>query len=457
MRGLCSGLSSLNELSPSSVVTSLGTAHTWASQQVRLQADARCPPGLGNQEGAVFPEPREVLKLIEVGPAWLSTTKGSTDMRDSNQDPGRRSVLRGAAWTVPIIAATAAVPLAVASTCSRTTRTFETPGLATTFTVPAGAPYVDFVVRGAGGGAGTGLAQGQGAESTGRITLPSNATVAQRTFGLVVGQGGEVKTDGTTAFGGAGYGVGGSSTYGPRNNPSSPAGGGGGGSALLVGALGGAPLIVSGGGGGVAVRQVVQGVTRQVTVYSEPDATTGFAYGRSNAGSDAPNGRVGAVGRASGSETGLAVSPAIAANGATGGARAGTSHYVLSNGDWGPVTRVEGLNGQNHGLGARGGGNGGDGAQRLDNGNGSFGASAGGGGGGYAGGGGGGMVGSRFTGTNTLSISSGTGAAGSSYRPSTDAAAALGYAISGYTLASSGLNSNTNRGHEGYVSLSWCV
>lgn len=378
-----------------------------------------------------------------------------TEMNNDDQDPSRRTLLHGAAWTVPILASAVAVPHAAASACQTASRAFQTPGLATTFTVPAGARYVDFEVRGAGGGANTDVSGGQGANSSGRIMLPANATAAQRTFGIVVGQGGEVKTDGTTAFGGAGYGVGGASTPGPRMGGRT--GGGGGGSALLIGAVGGAPLVVSGGGGGAGVRQSVDGSTKQVVVYDAPNERTGFDFGTASAGGGAPNGRVGALGGANSDGTGLAVNPALGAQGGTGGTRGGTDHYVIDNGNWGPVTRVEGRNGQNFGLGSHGGGNGGDGAPRLDNGNGSFGASAGGGGGGYAGGGGGGMVGSRFRQDNLLSISTGTGAAGSSFRPSDAAAAALGYPISGYALSSSGLNSNSSRGHEGYISLSWCA
>lgn len=374
-------------------------------------------------------------------------------MTGDAKDHGRRSILRGAAWSLPVLATATAVPVAAASTCTTASQVFSTAGQLTTFTVPAGARYVDFVVRGAGGGAGSTVAGGQGANSSGRITLPTNATVAQRTFGIVVGQGGEVKTDGTTAAGGTGYGSGGNSTPGPRDNPGGPAGAGGGGSALLLGALGGTPLVVSGGGGGSAVRETVQGSTQQTTVYQAPDATTGFNYGTANAGSSAPNGRVGAVGRVNSTAPGLAVNPATAADGPVGGTRGGTAQYRVANGNWGPPTRVEGSNGQNFGLGSNGGGNGGNGAARLNNGGGSFAASAGGGGGGYAGGGGGGMVGSQFTGTTRLTISTGTGAAGSSYR----AATALGTPISNYVLAPSGLLSGAARGHAGYISLSWCV
>ncbi|PPG30117.1 hypothetical protein C5E10_12755 [Pseudoclavibacter sp. RFBG4] len=347
-----------------------------------------------------------------------------------------------------------AVPYAAASTCATTTRTFDTPGLATTFTVPAGAKYVDFEVRGAGGGAGQNVRLGEGAKSTGRIALPANASAAQRTFGIVVGQGGEVKRDGTTAFGGAGYGKGGASTPGRRDYIDDiPTGGGGGGSALLVG---GAPLIVSGGGGGSAVRHTVGGSTKQVTVYTAPDQLTGFSFGTASGGGGNPNGRVGAIGGANSDGTGLAVNPALAGNGQDGGRRGGVNHYVVDNGNWGPVTRVEGSDGQSFGYGSNGGGNGGDGARRLSNGR-QFAACAGGGGGGYAGGGGGGMAGAVFGRDNLLSISTGSGAAGSTFRASDSEAASLGYPISDYNRTASGLGPNYDRGHEGLISLSWCA
>ena len=234
----------------------------------------------------------------------------------------------------------------------------------------------------------------RGANSSGRITLPTDATVAQGTCDIVVGQGGEVKTDGTTATGGAGYGSEGNSAPGPRDNPGGPAGAGVGGNTLLLGALGGTPHVASGGGGGSAVRETVQGSTQQTTVNQAPDTTTGFNYGTANARSSAPNGRVGAVGSVNSTAPGLTVNPATAADGSVGGTRGGTA--------------------------------------RLNNAGGSFAASA----------GGEGMVGSQFTGTTRLTISTGTGAAGSSYRVAT----ALGTPISNYALAPSGLLSIATRG-----------
>ncbi|WP_146080099.1 hypothetical protein [Pseudoclavibacter sp. RFBG4] len=200
----------------------------------------------------------------------------------------------------------------------------------------------------------------------------------------------------------------------------------------------------------------MQGSTKQVTVYTAPDDRTGFDYGTASSGG-APNGRVGAIGGANSDGTGLAVNPANVGNGQNGGRRGGVNHYVVDNGNWGPVTRVEGYDGQSFGSGSNGGGNGGDGAPRTGNGRGVFGAAAGGGGGGYAGGGGGGMAASRFKGDNSLSFSTGTGAAGSSFRASDSEAASLGYPISDYNRTTSGLSSNNNRGHEGLISLSWCA
>lgn len=124
----------------------------------------------------------------------------------SNRDVERRTLFQGAAWSVPILASAVAVPLASASACTRVVNDYPFTGSNTIVNVPAGATYVDYLVRGAGGGS-DGGSGGAGALTTGRITFSGSSS--PRSFIVVPGEGGAVTRDGTTAVGGNGYGRGG--------------------------------------------------------------------------------------------------------------------------------------------------------------------------------------------------------------------------------------------------------
>lgn len=357
----------------------------------------------------------------------------------------RRSIIRGAAWTVPsVVAVTAAPAIAASEECAVVTNDYQYMGSVVVVEVPAEAAYVDYVVRGAGGG-NSGLSFGQGALTSGRITFSAPST--PRRLVVAVGQGGEVRGDGATAGGGWGFGSGGSSTPGPRTTTGA-FGGGGGGSAILLPGTPRTPLVVAGGGGGAAVAQSVQGSTERVTTHTAPQY--GLDFGNSDAGGSG-NGRGAGMSSEGSTGTGMAVSPSSAGDGSVGGTGGGGSMYWANN-NWTSRTREQGQSGGNAGSGALGGGNGGNGGDAMSNRN-TFVAVAGGGGGGYAGGGGGGLAGAQFQQDTRLTISTGTGAAGSSYTSSDRD----GLTIDSQGVSSPGLSSGDSRGHEGLVRLSWCI
>lgn len=363
----------------------------------------------------------------------------------------RRTIIRGAAWTVPSLAVAAAAPaLAASQECTTETREFNVTGGEVTVTVPPEAQYIDYVVRGGGGGGQ--ITGGHGATTSGRITFADSSSPRQ--FVVIVGAGGAVTRDGTRASGGYGYGSGGPSTPGPRVTETAPTGGGGGGSALLLAGTR-TPVVVAAGGGGSAVTSTVSGSTKLVNTHRSPGLVNPqgdpYQYGTGAAGEGSGNGRAGGMGGVNATATGLATSPALAAIGASGGRGGGGSMYRVGN-FGAPWDRSVGEAGGDHGSAPNGGGNGGAGAPRLSNGN-VFRASAGGGGGGYAGGGGGGIVGATFGSNNVQTQSAGSGAAGSNYvMPS---GSGLTVANDGFT--NSGLDGTASSGHPGFVSISWCV
>lgn len=165
----------------------------------------------------------------------------------------RRTIVKGAAWSVPVLAAAGAAP-AQALSCDTTT--FQAPSTTTAaravtnWTVPAGVTLIEYVVEGgAGGGRSAGSFQGgAGARVSGALTVVPG-TVLQ----LIVGAGGlhDDGINGGSNAGGGGYGAGGASGAIPplAGSDRYRAGSGGGGSAILVGA-GGPPVVVAGGGGG---------------------------------------------------------------------------------------------------------------------------------------------------------------------------------------------------------------
>ena len=370
----------------------------------------------------------------------------SDDQKSAMQ---RRTVIRGAAWAVPSLAIAASAPaIAASQECTAVTSTYVVTETVVTVNVPAEAQYVDYLVRGAGGGGGGG---GDGALGEGRITFGAGSP---RQLRVIVGAGGETKTDGTSAAGGWGFGRGGHSTPGPRENAGAPTGGGGGGSAILVGTT---PVVVAGGGGGTAISQSLSGSTKLVQTHFEP--FQGLQFGRPNAGVGNGNGRAGGMGGANATATGMVVGPALGASGASGGRRGGTTWWVTDqNANWTDRQGNPGFDGGDLGTGVNGGGDGGRGADRLSNDNGSGGgmrASSGGGGGGYAGGGGGGMFAATYREDNRLTISAGSGAAGSNHV--LGSGSGLGLTVSHDGWRNSGLEGPANGGHPGFVRLSWCV
>lgn len=362
--------------------------------------------------------------------------------------------MKGAAWSVPLLAVAAVAPSAAAQSpdgptpCQQVTRTFNA-GAVTNVVVPAGVTEVTYVVRGAGGGGGD--RAGFGDLTTGTITL---AGVAATTFEVVVGAGGNPAGQGT-GTGGAGYGNGGNSTVRQHNldvGDNQP-GGGGGGTALLLGTT---PLVVAGGGGGNYLSVVNVGETR-VGRQLDSETFDGKLYQKGNATKNGSAAGLRADSNNNETTPALAVHPAIAASGATGGSAGGTGYYLVNNANWSNGSANAGTAGGAHGNGANGGGNGGNGGAQMRAGSDQqYRAGAGGGGGGYAGGGGGGLASARYTPATLRPISAGSGAGGSSYRISSQDASALGLAITGTAFAPAGIAPTNSKGHPGLVTLSWC-
>jgi len=163
--------------------------------------------------------------------------------------PGRRTIIKGAAWSVPILAAAVAAPAQAASGCTGTPVVKRVTGIGAnkgvlTFTLPANARCITFVVEGAGGGGPgtTTINGGSGARIEGSLT----GCGSNRVLTLVAGGGG------TSHVGGDGFGRGGDPvpgvTPGGYSNVEVNWGsGGGGGSAILIDST---PVVVAGGGGG---------------------------------------------------------------------------------------------------------------------------------------------------------------------------------------------------------------
>ena len=183
-----------------------------------------------------------------------------------NRTIQRRTIVKGAAWSLPVFAAAVAVPMASASgtpACATQKTFFTLPdspsaeGINTSFVVPAKVTLLTVTVAGGAGGTTAGSAAvirgGNGGLVT--ATIP---VVPGETLGLVVGQGGASRTALTAnplvVTGGQGFGNGGDSDP-AGDNPDSGRGtswggaAGGAGSAILRGTQ---PLVVAGGGGGAA-------------------------------------------------------------------------------------------------------------------------------------------------------------------------------------------------------------
>lgn len=181
------------------------------------------------------------------------------DANSSELRMRRRTIVKGAAWSIPVVAASMAVPGASASAACPGSGSFTAPSpqvgvnasassTSSTFVVPAGVTQLTFTIAGGAGGIGTApgtaLDRQQGQLVTGTI-----AVSAGQAFSLIVGQGGAYSNG--TQQGGQGYGAGGNvtrpATTGAATENIVVGGSGGGGSAIL---LGGSPVVVAGGGGG---------------------------------------------------------------------------------------------------------------------------------------------------------------------------------------------------------------
>lgn len=347
----------------------------------------------------------------------------SVQTPDSSRRPARRTIIEGAAWSVPVLATAVAAPLAAASTptvcvyqpaqviSATAANTASRVAATITIPVPAGAQTVRYTVIGGRGGSQVG-----GGDSINR--LPAVLTgefpaslVAGGSLQLIAGSAGAVGNNVNIAgLGGVGYGNGGNgAAYGAG------VGGGGAASAIL---FGGAPLIVAGGGGGDAN-----------SLYSPPALNVDDPAGQGHAG--LPGG-VGGQGIGNHRETGQPSGPSYVTGGG-GGTQTGPG----AGGTFGGPRSRSFLNG-NPGV-ARNGGNGLVSPENTAQG-------SGGGGGGYFGGGGGstlywdGVVSGASQG---FSILNSQGGGGSSYR-------AANIVATSETIA-------LVNGGQGFVQVEFCV
>ena len=204
----------------------------------------------------------------------------------------RRTVVKGAAWSVPIVAAAVAAPMSSASGCGALAGSFDTTdaGIYQQW-IPQCATTVNYLVRGGGGAVANESNSdkfGRAAEITGTLLLP--ADWAGGYLKLIVGAGGEA-AEFAVAKGGIGFGRGGNGTDTANNagiGASAWSLAGGGGSALL---FADSVLVVAGGGGasGVPISPLSDGVrTAEYSTESTDHAPSGFPFG--NGSQDKPNG-----------------------------------------------------------------------------------------------------------------------------------------------------------------------
>lgn len=382
----------------------------------------------------------------------------------------RRSLIKGAAWSVPVVAMAISAPVAAASQgCpdgGGTWQTFEA-GVHLV-EIPDCVTTIRYIVRGGGGAKvneSTSGGRNRGAEDTGILSLEG---WTGGTLKVVVGAGGNAEQRGL-AEGGIGYGRGGRGTNTANNTGDNAwSCGGGGGSAILYGSE---PLIVSGGGGGASIPITKSdpgggGEIVSSLFVAEPHGASGFNFGRGDSG--ASNNTDG-----NGAGFGLRRPNAETPGALVGQARSGNNGGVAATNAWGVESRFEvmkvvaGSNGGAHTSGLNGGGNGGNAAVREHNytlpGQSDSVArtpAAGGGGGGYHGGAGGSFAFFRESVTDHQSravAASGGGGAGSSYRLDTftDPASSLKiHFVSGERAPFSGGVERRN-GHDGFVRLTW--
>lgn len=311
------------------------------------------------------------------------------------QEPKRRSVMKGMAWSAPVVMAASATPAFASSTECEEVEALERfwpnvrAGIATEyideFVIPAGVTRVSFEIAGGSGGGssaddtqGGAILGGGGAVISGSFEVSADATEAQRTIKMIIGSGGVYGAwDSPANPGGTGYGQGGSTA--------GRGGSGGGGTAILLGST---LMAVAGGGGGRGV------------------ATNGGGAGTfpGAGGAGGLNGVDGGDGQRVHPDNSNWVVKAYGGSGAVGGV--GGSGGIV--GDGGGTNPAPGNDGGNHGTGLHGGGDGGNGVRAMIPG---FPGTSGGGGGGYAGGG----SGSRAVGARDGQQVGAAGGGGSSY------------------------------------------
>lgn len=383
-------------------------------------------------------------------------TNADENRRPASADVPRRTLVKGAAWSIPVMAVAVGAPMAAASGCREPVE-FIAPGPGnptlpagetTTFPVPAGVTSISYVViGGSGGGRTAALTGGAGSRVSGTMTV----TPGQNLY-LTVGQGGlGGGTNSATGFpGGQGYGNGGASGATPAGQLNVFNGAsGGGGSAIRAGATlaTSQPVVVAGGGAGGGSGVATPGISVQ---YAPPGAgATGgasaadaafdwAAQGRrivSHGGSAASGASAGAGGIAS---TDADVTP-TPVDRQTNPGSAGTAHVQATGGDGGSG----GASWANTGPGTNEGG-----------------ATGGGGGGGYAGGGGGGSYTARYEGTvanggGLFGVASG-GGGGSSYVAAGPVAGVT--PVPGATIgAGTGTNPTPNQRVSGSIVLTYVI
>lgn len=352
----------------------------------------------------------------------------------------RRAVVRGSAWSVPVVVLTTAAP-AYAASCPNGSFSSSTPG---TYSVdiPAGCGTITYTVVGGEGGLSSLGRAGKGAQMTGTIVRSSTAAI---TLTAIVGGGGGGAVNSVVVNGGSGYGAGGNVLANTTGRMTSAVGAGGGGSAILIPGGTPTPLVVAGGGGGGGgLDSNVTGCGATVTT---PTGGSGGA-----AGSTAAGGTVGKITAVQGANSiTLTGNPGGGAGAAPGNSALATRVQVgtLADTDWG----TRGVDGGN--FIAASGGRGADSApdqygQSFATGNTTDPFTAGGGGGGgYRGGGSGGSVNIDNAGTCWACTGAG-GGAGSSYY----ATAVAGYTLTAPTF-SAGPASGVLKGKDGSILITW--
>ncbi|WP_292722365.1 hypothetical protein [Microbacterium sp. 13-71-7] len=323
----------------------------------------------------------------------------------------RRTIVKGAAWSLPVLATAAAVPMAAASGTPCVGGAFDSPGTHF-YKVPAGVTSLKFEVAGGGGGGdfinyGTNGPGGAGALIVGVLSV-----VPGETLTLIVGGGGQgVYKQG---LGGKGFGNGGNATnvggvwYGPAS-------GGGAGSAILRATT---PLVVAGGGGGAG----------------GGEGTVAYFISSTGAGAAGPTPGDGAPTAVT---TNAGNTFTVNGGGAASGANGGAAGLASTTGAFSATS--PGAAGGGFGTGANGGGNGASSKPGTNY--------EGAGGGGYAGGGSGGAAVRYGDYQNT----GGNGGAGSSFTGGS------GVAVSSVLSAGNGGHSTTTftdvDGGPGYIRI----